>query len=879
MRIVLIDFYDSYTNNIPGLVKQSVPEDWHVEVTTIRHDIEPVDEALVFVQSFDGIILSPGPGTPNQKKDIGELVRRIWKIEPPLPILGICLGFQVLCCEFGGSVQQMCVPKHGIASPIYHRQEDIYCSSPMELIGTRYHSLKVEWPSDAPLKLLSWTDDEMGQCAMGVKHSSKPFWGVQYHPESVVSVGSDKLMLEFLSFVRSSLPDSCEVVCQSLNRSLSGAEACDILGISHTEMVMLESVTKGEWTYLSSMNFPGGLSVQFSLVDMVLHLGGSSFLCESLDDVWDKLSNVLSKKNYLNAPDIPFVGGLLGFVSYELGLRQLDIEATGGEDLSFLWCTNSISLNHSTGQIWIVSLDRNADWVERTALKLSAIEPELKPLPLLSVPEIVHPSKSDYLGLIDDAIVEMRAGNSYEVCLTAQTQVIYHCAQDPWQMYQSLRKHNPAPFSAFIHIGNSFVLSSSPERFMQFNKRTRTAQMKPIKGTMKKEPGVSFEDVKSELLNAKNFAENLMIVDLIRHDLALLSDTVECREIMSIEEHESLYQLVSTINGKIKAQYNAVHVLRSVLPPGSMTGAPKKRTCQILQRLEKKNRRGIYSGVIGFLSVNGNADFNVVIRTIATQDPNCKQWAIGAGGAVLVASDVESEWEERQAKSYSVIGALQPHFSILETIRYSDGELYQWDAHWARLASAANHFRGQKLSEDLKQKCKVDCLAASSHTDSPQVRIRLLLNCNSFEPLIESFPLLPSPAVSFRRCIIYLDSQSTNTDYYHDFIRYKTTYRPHYEAARARFNITDADHEVLLHNDKGNVTEGSITNVAFHRDGKWITPKDDCLPGIEREHLLFNGHVHLGSIKVSSLQQGEDIMLFNSLKLVWKAVLVLEPRA
>jgi len=251
-----------------------------------------------------------------------------------------------------------------------------------------------------------------------------------------------------------------------------------------------------------------------------------------------------------------------------------------------------------------------------------------------------------------------------------------------WELYKTLRRKNPAPYSAYLRIHPSTILSSSPERFLSFSRPpSSTFQLRPIKGTLRKAPTITRADAELNLAgNVKEVAENLMIVDLIRHDLhGVVGEGVSVTQFCGIEEYETVWQMVSVIEGKAppptpagKESKNAGwDVLRHCLPPGSMTGAPKKRSVEILRELED-GPRGIYSGVLGYWDVGGGGDWAVVIRSCFKHDASSvtqrsegddnlvEQWTMGAGGAITALSDPDAEWDEMVLKLKSVLGIFEP---------------------------------------------------------------------------------------------------------------------------------------------------------------------------------------------------------------------------
>ncbi|KAL9094100.1 MAG: hypothetical protein Q9165_003515 [Trypethelium subeluteriae] len=401
-------------------------------------------------------------------------------------------------------------------------------------------------------------------------------------------------------------------------------------------------------------------------------------------DLWDYLRKFMSSVDTTVGGDSgsPFWGGLIGFVSYEAALASIGVDGVtrpSRPDACFAFVERSVVIDNLENRIWIQSIKPNdEEWIAEmhTAITHSkkkctnSLSNEIS----LKAMGICSPDKESYIESIRTCKEEIRAGNSYELCLTAEGLVVspasvsrsYHV----WELYQRLRKWNAAPFAAHLRFGaengdNSVsVISSSPERFLSWD-RDGHCQFRPIKGTLKKTPGMTYEQAEKFFESPKERAENLMIVDLIRHDLNGILRSGEARvvKLMVVEEYATVYQLVSVVEGDISSKLDdtsGIDVLSASLPPGSMTGAPKKRSCELLKRIEGNRARGIYSGVIGYLDVGGGGDFSVAIRTAFSWDQERRDgrdfWHIGAGGAITVQSDEDAEYAEMMTKLETVLG-------------------------------------------------------------------------------------------------------------------------------------------------------------------------------------------------------------------------------
>ena len=262
------------------------------------------------------------------------------------------------------------------------------------------------------------------------------------------------------------------------------------------------------------------------------------------------------------------------------------------------------------------------------------------------------PAAEAYMDSVRASQHEIYEGNSYEVCLTAQTVARI---QNPspelfFELYRRQRAHNAAPYAAYLRCGDFSVLSSSPERFLSVDTH-RNAQTKPIKGTVPRGATPEEDAAAAAWLRTdeKTRAENLMIVDLLRNDLSTVSDPASVRVpvLMGVESYSTVHQLVSTVSSRLREGVSAVAAARACFPGGSMTGAPKPSTMQIIEGLEGR-ARGVYSGALGFVSTDGSANLSIVIRTLVAHDEGTV--TLAAGGAIVADSDPTAEYEEMLTK-------------------------------------------------------------------------------------------------------------------------------------------------------------------------------------------------------------------------------------
>jgi para-aminobenzoate synthetase len=542
------------------------------------------------------------------------------------------------------------------------------------------------------------------------------------------------------------LPPSTVHCATTGSGRLTVADACELFELTRGEAIVLES---GLQSNLVPMAVGTG---RYSIIGVVipeetlrLHYYAGTRRMELRDgkgqvhtdwtvsDPWPYVREVMKSLQPSTPPKgstwAPFWGGLMGYASYEAGLETIDVhghEEASYPDICFAYITRSIVFDHQFKKIYVQSIRGpfDQDWVIDTTERLyehagfksrettpnSAAMRQADPFEAhgtmhqyidscvqLTVGETEYCKK---VSACQDAIAD---GQSYELCLTHRNEIrarkptackISHAEDNEhsWNLYKRLTGQNPAPFSAYMRMHNVHILCSSPERYISWD-RSQTAQCRPIKGTVQKKPGVTAEMAHAILSSSKERAENLMIVDLTRHQLHGVygSENVRVSQLMEVEEYETLWQLVSVVDAvpsgiykpttpedwedpveyaskkpaKQSVPYLGFDAFVESLPPGSMTGAPKKRSCEILQDVEDGARRGIYSGVLGYLDVGGGGDFNVVIRTaIKIDDEQSEEegdvWRIGAGGAVTSQSTPQGEFEEMIAKFGSTKRAFMP---------------------------------------------------------------------------------------------------------------------------------------------------------------------------------------------------------------------------
>ena len=681
MQTLLVDNYDSYTFNL----FQLIAEVNGVEPIAVRND-EPLEVPLAELGA-DNIVISPGPGDPACARDFG--ICRKLLLEAPLPVLGVCLGHEGLGWLYGGAVKPSPAVVHGRRSAIHHVGRGLFAGLPQGFEAVRYHSLIVDDRGARDLERIAWTTD--GLC-MGLRHRRRPLWGVQFHPESVLTDCGARLLENFARLTRGlqerrprprrrarsgaesavprdrarRQPNHGGARCQTrrLDRWVDPERVFAALFAGSPRAVWLDSALAEDGrARFSFMGGPGDHALDYRVGgDLTVHAAGGQRRLHA--DLFEYLDGRLAEVGGIEgpAPPLDFVGGYVGYLGYEL---KADCGATAAHrsplpDAQLVFLDRFVAFDHLRRTTWLVRLDRDGRpdrWIDETAARIARLAGEAPaPEPAAhDVPFRLDRERERYFADIAECRRLLREGQTYEVCLTNHVRT--REVADPWATYRRLRQLNPAPFGALLRFGDAWVLSSSPERFLRIAP-DRTIEAKPIKGTTQRGEDPEEDMWLRECLSAseKDRAENLMIVDLLRNDLGRVCDigSVDVPKLMAIESYQTVHQMVTTVRGRLREDLRPVDCVRAAFPGGSMTGAPKLRTMEIIDRLEA-GPRGVYSGSIGYFGVDGAVDLNIVIRTIV-QTPEGA--SIGAGGAIVIGSDPADEFDEMLLKARAPMEAI-----------------------------------------------------------------------------------------------------------------------------------------------------------------------------------------------------------------------------
>jgi para-aminobenzoate synthetase / 4-amino-4-deoxychorismate lyase len=459
-----------------------------------------------------------------------------------------------------------------------------------------------------------------------------------------------------------------------------------------------------------------------------------------------------------------------------------------------------------------------------------------------------------------DAAVErirelIAAGHTYQVNHTIRLRAMIQ--GDERGFYRDLCLAQRGGYAAFLDLGRYRVLSASPELFFRIDGERITTR--PMKGTAPRGRWLAEdEEIAARLVaSSKDRAENAMIVDLLRNDLGRICRTgsVEVERMLEAERFETVWQLTSTIEGDLRPEITLLDTFRALFPSGSVTGAPKVRTTRIIADLED-SARGPYCGAIGYLAPPGSgeprASFNVAIRTVVL-DAQTRTAEYGVGGGITHDSSASGEYEEIVAKA-RVLTDVRPAFELFESLAHVPAEGFRHlDEHLERLAGSAGYFGFRFEPEAAAAALK----RAVAEVTGPSVVRLMLARDGGLSTDVRDLP----PADDAVR--VALDDEPVDPS--DVWLFHKTTRRAPYERRRERRPDVD---DVLLVNDRGEVTESTIANLAVRLDGVWVTPPVDAglLPGTYRNVLLREGRVTERPVTVGELRGAGELALVSSVR-------------
>lgn len=443
-------------------------------------------------------------------------------------------------------------------------------------------------------------------------------------------------------------------------------------------------------------------------------------------------------------------------------------------------------------------------------------------------------------------------GDTYQVNYTDRYEFIF--SGDDLELYLLLREKQHVPFGAFLNLDDVQILSFSPELF--FRRKGRSIHTKPMKGTCQRGKTLADDELLIEWLknDEKNRSENLMIVDLLRNDLGRICETgsILTKDMFSVEKYETVLQMTSTISGTLRQKTPYYDIFKALFPCGSVTGAPKIRTMQIINEVER-HQRGVYCGAIGFISPDDEAVFNVAIRTIVL---NNSRGVLGIGSGIVHDSDPAKEYEECAIKAAFLLNDLD-RFEILETLLWKK-EFVFLEQHLERMQQTAQYFFFSYDMKKIRTSLKV---AERAFQKEKEYRVRLLLTKAGI-PVLDTYEYHPPQ----NRPVIKIAHERTYSN--DKFLLHKTTNRRIYNAYQEKVQSEEIADYIFM-NERDEVTEGTISNIFIEKNGALFTPPltSGLLPGIYRNDVLANNP--LASEKVLTLEDlktADNLYICNSVR-------------
>ncbi|MBI4458966.1 MAG: aminodeoxychorismate synthase component I [Acidobacteria bacterium] len=456
----------------------------------------------------------------------------------------------------------------------------------------------------------------------------------------------------------------------------------------------------------------------------------------------------------------------------------------------------------------------------------------------------------DYRQRVEQIRKYIADGQTYQVNFTDQ--LLFDFSGTPLALYETLLRNQKVAYAAYLNLGHATILSFSPELFFRLDGGRIVTR--PMKGTLSR-GRFSAEDARqcSRLGSSeKDRAENVMIVDLLRNDLGRVCElgSVQVESLFAVERYETLFQMTSTVVGTIRSKASWSELFAAIFPSGSVTGAPKLRTMQIIHELEREPR-GVYTGAIGFMAPSGKAAFNVAIRTIVLRGTRGE---MGVGSGITFASDPASEYEECRLKARFL---LEPaaEFQLIESIRW-DGEYRLLDLHLERLRASAEYFGFLFDTALVRAALRED----ASRLDSSKVfKVRLLLRDSGGISIDNA---VPAPV---RGMVAIAPVRVNSAD---RFLFHKTTRRELYDRWLAEARQRGLDDYIFL-NERGEVTEGAGHNIFVAMGDRLYTPPVECglLPGIFRRQILeSNPRAAEKVLRIDDLHHADQIFVCNAIR-------------
>jgi len=521
-----------------------------------------------------------------------------------------------------------------------------------------------------------------------------------------------------------------------------------------------------------------------------------------------------------------------GYVAYEAGAAFCLPNHPPGGDLPLAWFAA-----YSPGHM--------------TSPGRAALQPD-RPIEIADAEISLGVSPEQYVAAIARIKKLIASGDTYQVNYTCRAR--FDADIDPVAYFLAMVRSHPVPYAAFLNLGDARILSMSPELFLR--RRGDLLLSKPMKGTRGR--GRTLEEdaaLAEDLVTAeKDRAENLMIVDMVRNDIGRVSriGSVRVPVLFEAEKYDTVWQMTTTVTGEVLEGASLSDIFAATFPGASITGAPKRRTMEIIRELEP-GPRGVYCGALGLLHPGGDFTFNLPIRTLVHHDGRFK---LGIGAGIVWDSDPRCEYEETLLKSHFAF-RLEPDLRLFETILLdTEGALRLLEAHLRRLSDSAAYFDFPCDLAIIRDRLE----RFVEESEAPMV-VRLEL---SRDGTVSLHPrAAPAPVQEPVRVVL----SDRRTDVQDRLLQHKTTRRRLYDEERARLADTGC-YEVIFANRDGKIAEGSITNIFARTAHGWLTPptSDGLLPGTWRQQFVLDVGAEERSLALQEIGEVEEIVIGNSVR-------------
>lgn len=533
---------------------------------------------------------------------------------------------------------------------------------------------------------------------------------------------------------------------------------------------------------------------------------------------------------------------LAGFISYEAGYPLIGIEPKSTNlNLPLIW----FGVFNKPKIVGIQDIYSHQNFTNEKKYSISNLVSSL--------------SYEDYEKKIDKIKHYIKNGYTYQTNFTFK--IFFEFRGDPFSLFLDLRKKQTVKYGRFVKYKDFFILSVSPELF--FRVKDKFITTKPMKGTIRRGRFIE-EDYKLSkklFLSEKNRAENLMIVDLLRNDLGVISEfgTVAVEKMFEIEKYETVFQMTSTIKGKLKENITFKEIIEGIFPGGSITGAPKKKTMEIIKETETDTRE-IYTGTIGYTTPDGYSEFNIAIRTPVIFG---EKGEIGIGSGITWYSATKNEYEECILKSNFLVSKPTKEFQLIESILLKNTTFYLLPYHLNRLKKSAKFF-----SFYYDEKLILSKLSKIKNLDGV-FKVRLLLSRDG-SIFVEVKDIVNPP----KEGNVKIAEECVNSN--DVFLYHKTTVRDLYDYYYSK-SKSEKLIDYIFRNEKGEITEGTIHNIIIVKNNNLITPcrKSGLLRGTMLEYLSKKYRITEKKMYIEDLKSADKILLCNSVSGIKKVKLVI----